>query len=103
MNNERGWEVEFCLRVKFACAYLDMANKQGQARRFLEAVYCGEVELDQWTRKMAGKVAQGAEALVAEHGQPSTSVPIAAQGYVERLRQAGLFLSAPSAGTTKID
>ena len=69
-DGRKPWEVEWCLRLKFAASYLDMAEATGHRRYFLMTAY-NTGDLREWCNKRIASILKKCEALVQEHGQPS--------------------------------
>ena len=99
------WELEYCLRLKFAVSYLDLMATTGTQRQLIINAYGANGDLDQWCRDRISRVLTKCSQLVADNGPLSIAALGAARDYAERLRRTGLFGNAQhqAAGFTRTE
>ena len=88
-DNRRPWEVEYCLRVKFAASYIDIMQSTGQRRIMLQGAYNSTDDLDGWCKRRIQGVMTQCEKLTDENGPLSTDALIVAQPWLEKVQQMG--------------
>jgi len=88
-DGRKPWEVEWCLRLKVAASYLDMAEATGHRRDFLMTAY-NTGDLREWCNKRIASILKKCEALVQEHGQPSATAHAMVQGDAKKLQKVVL-------------
>jgi hypothetical protein len=87
-DTRKPWEIEWCLRIRFAASYLDMANLTGQKREFVAGAYGCNGHLDEWCREKVSLVLGFANVLAIQHRRVGREARAKVQDSLDRLYQS---------------
>lgn len=96
LDNRKPFEIELCLRLKFAASYLDIMASTGTRRQMLQGAY--SQDLDQWCIKRIQEILEKCQKLLDENDPPSINVLTVVAHSLKSLRETALFGNVLSVG-----
>ena len=85
MDTRKPWEVEYCMRAKFAASYIDMLDATGTRRTLLETAY--NCDIEEFCQRQMREALTKCEKLISENGPLCTYARTVAAGWLESVRQ----------------
>ena len=70
VDNRKPWEIDLCIKIKFAASYLDIMESTGTRRQMLQGAY--SQDLNKWCIARIKEILKRCENLIEGNGQPST-------------------------------